>query len=184
MKEFKRLLEPDRGFAGEIGAWVAALDDCRRQTKEGLEGLSAEELAWVPPAAGNSIGRLLRHIAYVELEWILIDVCGLRERPPETPALLREGPPLADVGTRPPAELLALLDYARAETKRRLAPFAATELDAQRVYEVEGDGQGVRKVFTVRWILYHLLDHEAAHKGQIAAVRRMLSLRGGAESRP
>ncbi|MBI5366858.1 MAG: DUF664 domain-containing protein [Planctomycetes bacterium] len=173
MREFMRLLEPAAGYDGELGMWVAALEDVRRQLKEQVAELTAEDLAWTPPAAGNPIGRLLRHVAFAEADWILGDVCRIADPAPFLPEMLRAGGVMADPGPRPLAEFLGVLDAVRAETRKRLAAFGVGELDQRREYV----GEDLHKVFTVRWILYHLVDHEAAHKGQIAAVRRMLSAR-------
>jgi len=169
MNEIRRFLDPAPGFEGEVAIWVATLDDARRQTKAVVEGLTVEQLAWKPPAGGNSIGQLLRHVALVELDWVITDLCGEKELPPGAPPLMTLDGPMAEPGPRPLAEFIEALDWCRALTKERLKKFPKGEIEATRTYR----GEGVIKVFNVRWILYHLLDHEAQHKGQILAIRRM-----------
>ncbi len=171
MNEVRRFIDPDPTFEGEVAIWVATLDDARRQTKAAVEGLTADELAWKPPGDGNSIGRLLRHLALVELDWVITDLCGEKELPPGTPELLKLDGPMAEPGLRPLDEFIAALDWARALTKDRLKKFPKGEIEATRTYK----GEGQIKVFNVRWILYHILDHESQHRGQILAVHRMIT---------
>jgi uncharacterized damage-inducible protein DinB len=170
MSEVRRFIDPEPGFEGEVAIWIATLEDARRQTKAAVAELTEAQLAWKPPGGGNSIGQLLRHIALVELDWVITDLCGEKELPPGTPALLALDGPMAEPGPRPPAEFIAALDWCRSLTRERLKRFPKGEIEATRTYR----GEGVIKVFNVRWILYHLLDHEAQHKGQILAVARMM----------
>jgi uncharacterized damage-inducible protein DinB len=171
-KQIRRFIEPVPGFAGELGVWVSVLEDLRRQTCEAVAGLTPDQLAWKPPGDGNSIGQLLRHIALVELDWVLTDLCRGEPLPKEAPALLQLDGPMADPGVQPLDAFLGLLDYARKETRKRLGRYGRDEIETSREYAGEG---GVRKVFNVRWILYHLVEHEAQHRGQILAVKRMMT---------
>jgi uncharacterized damage-inducible protein DinB len=166
------LLEPDPDFRGEFRLWIAAMEEARHQTKTAVHGLGPEQLSWRPPLAGNSIGQLLRHIALIELDWILTEVCRfpLQALPDDAPAMLHLQDPMADPGPAPLSEYLDALDYARAETRRRLFPLAASMIEERREY----GGELTRRTFSIRWILFHLVSHEAHHQGQIAAVHRML----------
>jgi uncharacterized damage-inducible protein DinB len=168
-KLIRRFIEPAPGFAGELGVWVACLDDVRRRTTEAVAGLTPEELSWKPPAGGNSIGQLLRHIALVELDWVLTDLSRGEPLPKTAPPILQLDGPMADPGTQPLEIFLSALDYARKETKARLGRYGRDEIETIREFA----GDGARKVFNVRWILLHLVDHEAQHTGQILSVKRM-----------
>jgi uncharacterized damage-inducible protein DinB len=170
-KLIRRSIEPAPGFSGELGIWVASLDDVRRRTVEAVAGLTPEQLAWKPPAGGNSIGQLLRHIAIVELDWVLTDLSRGEEMPKDAPPIVQLDGAMADPGPQPLKNLLAALDYARKETKTRLGRYGRDEIETIREYA----GDGVRKVFNVRWILLHILDHEAQHCGQILLVKRQLN---------
>lgn len=171
VKEIERRLEPDRELGGELGLWWSALEDVRRQTKLAVEGLTPDALAARPPGEGNSIGQLLRHIAGVELDWTLTDLCRGEAMPAGTPAMLRDGGPMDDPGARPLEDFLAVLDFARATLRARLMTLRGADPAETREYRDEHK----HAVYTVRWILYHLVDHEAQHKGQILAVRRALT---------
>ncbi len=172
MTDIKRFIEPAPGFDGEAAIWISALDETRRQTREIVAAMTSDQLTWKPPGGGNTIGQLLRHIALVELDWMITDICQEKELPADAPELLKLEGPMVDPGRRPLAEFVAALDWARALTKDRLKRFPKEEITATRTYQ----GEGVTKTFNVRWILYHLVDHEAQHKGQILAVKRMMGL--------
>jgi len=108
-KQNRRFIEPAPGFAGELGIWVASLEDVRRRTVEAVAGLTPDQLSWKPPGGGNSIGQLLRHIALVELDWVLTDLSRGEPLPKEAPALLHLDGPMADPGPQPPEAFLELL---------------------------------------------------------------------------
>jgi uncharacterized damage-inducible protein DinB len=169
-KIVRRFIEPAPGFAGELGIWVASLDDVRRRTLEAVAGLTPEQLAWKPPGGGNSIGQLLRHIALVELDWVFTDLCRHEPLPKTAPPILLLDGPMADPGPQPLEIFAAALDYARKETKTRLGRYGRDEIETSR----EDVGNGGRRVFNVRWILLHILNHEAQHTGQILSVKRMM----------
>jgi uncharacterized damage-inducible protein DinB len=169
-KIVRRFIEPAPGFAGELGIWVSSLDDVRRRTLEAAAGLTPEQLAWKPPGGGNSIGQLLRHIALVELDWVFTDLSRHEPMPKTAPPILLLDGPMADPGLQPLEIFTAALDYARKETKTRLGRYGRDEIETSREYV----GDGGRRVFNVRWILLHMLDHEAQHTGQILLVKRML----------
>jgi len=168
-KVVRRFIEPAPGFAGELGIWVASLDDVRRRTVEAVAGLTPDQLAWKPPGGGNSIGQLLRHIALVELDWVLTDLCRGEALPKTAPPILLLDGPMADPGPQSLEIFQAALDYARKETKTRLGRYGRDEIETSRDFA----GDGARRVFNVRWILLHMLDHEAQHAGQILMVKRM-----------
>ena len=169
-KQIRRVIEPTSGFSGEIGIWVSTLDELRRQTRETVAGMTPEQLAWKPPGGGNSVGQLLRHIALVELDWLLTDLLRGAPLPKDAPALMQLDGAMVDPGLRPLEVFLDSLDYARNLTRKKLAGFGRDEIETTR----ETKGEGVHKVFNVRWILFHLLNHEAQHRGQILAVQRMM----------
>jgi len=169
-KVVRRFIEPAPGFAGELGIWVSSLEDVQRRTLEAVAGLTPEELAWKPPGGGNSIGQLLRHIALVELDWVFTDLSRGEALPKTAPPILLLDGPMADPGLQPLEIFTAVLEYARKETRTRLGRYGRDEIETSR----ESAGKGARRVFNVRWILLHLLDHEAQHAGQILLLKRML----------
>ena len=72
----------------EVGRWLAALEDGRRDTLRELETVRPEMLDWRPDAPLNSIGTLLYHVALVEASWLLEDIFEGDAGPDWLPALL------------------------------------------------------------------------------------------------
>jgi uncharacterized damage-inducible protein DinB len=166
MREERKVLVRDTRAAGELGFALGALEEVRGRTKRAVDGLSTAGLT-AKGGGPNSIGALLRHIALVELDWILTDVGRGEGLPDATPEMLKLEGAMLDPGPRPLTEFLAALDFARAVTVDRLSRLPAEEITEEREYL---DAQ-VHRTFNVRWIFHHLVVHEAHHLGQIATIR-------------
>jgi hypothetical protein len=72
----------------EVGRWLAALEDGRRDTLRELERVTPEMVDWYPDAPLNSIGSLLYHIALIEADRVATEILELTEYPPELGRLL------------------------------------------------------------------------------------------------
>jgi hypothetical protein len=48
----------------EVGRWLAAMEDARRDTLRELDGVPEDLIDQRPPADDNSIGALLYHVAF------------------------------------------------------------------------------------------------------------------------
>lgn len=182
MNVIDRVLEPADGFASrEAGAFLAQLDDLSGCLAEDTRGLGAEDLEWQPTRGANTIGMLLAHIAIVEVFWTHVAATGRRDgfdcRPVLGIGMDDDGIPIAaDAG--PPATLAGrpleyfddLLARARAHLRRTAAAF--TDADLERVIEYT-TRPGDRYRVNGRWILYHLVEHQAGHYGQINLLRHL-----------
>jgi len=170
--EIQKFIIPNKELDGELGIWMSTLDELRQLTKQSVSGLSSVQLQSKPIPNGNSIGQLLRHIAIVELDWMLTDICNGEPMPADAPAMIQLDGPMSDPGSRSIDDFFAALDYVRTQTKQRLKQFdGRRECEALRKYA----GEDVHKEFNVRWILFHLVEHESHHKGQIHLLRRLLA---------
>ena len=72
------------------------------------------------------------------------------------------------------AQYLAQLDATRAETLRILQGF--TDADLARLVGEAEPPPGVERrseLYTVDWIIWHVIEHEATHVGQIELLRRL-----------
>jgi uncharacterized damage-inducible protein DinB len=177
-----RVIEAPAGFASEaIGLFVAQMDDQSRRLTEHTRGATADELAWQPAPGLNTIGMLLAHIAVVEVYWMSI----LTRAPNDCPRVLGigfddDGIPMP-AGGAPPAVLAGkelgffddLLRNARANTVALASPLA----DAALTGMIEQIGRVRRRQLSGRWILYHLVEHEAGHYGQINLLRHQYRVR-------
>jgi uncharacterized damage-inducible protein DinB len=164
------MIETPAGYDPQVGLRIGAMEDTRRRTKEALEGVSPEVLNWAGVGNPNSIATLLYHIAAIEMDWLYIDILGQSNIPPEVTSLLPydvrddEGLLVAVQG----ASLRAHMDRFDATRKALLS-----ELMGLRV----GDLGTVRHLpdydVTPEWVLHHLMQHEAEHRGQIMEVRTL-----------
>ena len=175
------LLETPPGFRSEtIARFLWQMDEQRRVLIKDTRGLSARELEWQPAPGMNSIGMLLAHIAYAENHLAQV---GLEGKPTsDTRATIgiseeEEGMPLSEGA--PPSPALAgrdlawfdaLLERARAYTRGVATALAEADL-AREVRRKRPDGS--ERVFNVGWVLYHMLEHEAGHHGQINLLRHL-----------
>ena len=161
------------GYPPEIGRWLWALQDVRKEVLKSVQGLSAEELDTVPPGADNTIGALLYHIALVEASWLYEDTLERASLPREIDALF----PLDSRDEQRRLSALrgtSLEDYlARLQQVRSalLEEFKSITLeDFRRLRHIPGQYD-----VTPEWALYHLIQHEAEHGGHIQTLRTLLN---------
>lgn len=153
----------------EVGRWLSALEDARRDTVKELEGVSDESLDWSPPGvAPNTMGTLLYHIALVEADWLLADILGPEAAPPWPEDLLPFGDrdkdgTLTIVRGESVAQHLERLRAVRELLFEYLRPMSLEEFHRLRARETWD--------VTPAWVLHHLLQHEAEHRAHLAWVR-------------
>jgi uncharacterized damage-inducible protein DinB len=178
----RTVLDPPGDFrSAEAALWFASLEDVRRKLLKAVDGIGAAELAWQPAPGMNTTGMLLAHIAVAEAHIVDVALARLpQSRVPEVIGLGTDddGMPLPEDGA-PPERFMAkelpyfldLLSRARAHTRE----VASRLEDAELVREVERPRQpdGSTRVFDPRWMLFHLVEHEAGHLAQIQLLRHL-----------
>lgn len=167
-------LDPADGYEPLIGRFVTMLADTRRRLHRDLEDLDAPELDRIPEWGLNSIGTLLYHVAAIELDWTFADLLERGEDgfPEETaewfPVDVRdEGGRLTPV-VEPLQRHLDRLEWARGHLLAALGGFTDADLDETVNPGEEETGRA--------FILHHLMQHEAEHRGQIGEIK--VALRG------
>ena len=177
----QRSIEIPKGWgSSEAASFFAQLDALSETMFIDLRGIPAAELAWQPARGMNTVGMLLAHCAIVEAFWLMIAT--------ETQSDARlakvlgigvddDGMPIPEGGL-PPATLRGrtLGWYRRLHDRaRRFAARTAKGLkpaDMRRVItRTRRDGTISRT--SVRWILYHVLEHQAGHYGQMLLLRHL-----------
>ena len=155
-------------FPPEIAYGLGAFEDTRQRTFGALEGLSEAELDWHPPteSGANSLATLLYHLAVIEADWVYADI--VQKWPDGLVALLPWD--ARDAQGRLTAVTALSLD----EHKQRLARVRAFTVEAYAQMSAEGYRQpriGPDYDTTPEWVLHHLMQHEAVHRGEMLVVR-------------
>ncbi len=158
----------------ELGRWLAALEDARRETLREVDSVSDAMVDWYPDAPLNSIGTLLYHIALIEAAWVTEEILELDDEPAELAVLLpwsdreddggvgNEGR-LSRVDGQTLGQHLGRLQGVRSWTLAHLESMSNEEFHRIRAlpdYDVAPD-----------WVLHHILQHEAEHRSHIAWLR-------------
>jgi uncharacterized damage-inducible protein DinB len=164
-------LDPVQGFAPGVGRFVAMFVDARRRLLRDLEGMRRESLDAIPLWGRNSIGTLLYHVAAIELDWAYADLLeGSQGFPDGTedwfPVDVRERDGRLTPVVEPLQRHLDRLEWTRSRFLEVLG--GLTDPDLERTFSNGDDENGGS------WILHHLLQHEAEHRGQIAEIRTAL----------
>ena len=164
----RRLVLTDDGAAFDPGLCLALLADVRARTLERLDGIGTDEIdRAMPDVCSSTIGSLLYHIAAIEYDWLYADLLG-EPFPDDARAwfpldVRGEDGRLAHVTGVPPARHRARIEHVRAMLTEALRAIPPDNWDTPRARE--------RYDVSPAWILGHLMQHEAEHRGQIRLLR-------------
>lgn len=161
LKQFEEL-------SPRISKWYAQMYEIRQWLLHMIGDLSTEEIDFTPnKRTVESIGTLLIHIAGVEWSWIFEDIDGLEmdfEKFKHGFAL-RSNVNIQQIKGNTIQFYITLLNEVREQVYQRLQ--SMTDADLEKTVE-EGD-----KKFSIDWIFFHLVEHEAMHVGQISLLKRL-----------
>ncbi|MCZ8520324.1 MULTISPECIES: DinB family protein [Paenibacillus] len=152
------VLAPLPGCEPEIGRWLRAMEDVRHSLKSKLEGTSQRLLDWKMDGR-ESIGNLLYHIAFVEADWLYVDILqsewapGIRALFPYEERNTQGS--LTQVQGESLETHLHRLDQVRAAFLSHLRPMDLPDWRQPRVLE--------KYDVTPEWVVYHLIEHESHH---------------------
>jgi len=174
MSTEKQTLEPFEGFPTQIGFYLSGMEEVREQLRSAVKDLSNEEISAKFAPNSHSIGQLILHNA--EAEWWWLKVVAAEKELDEEDAkreafwdiLLDE-----DFSSKAySAEFcISAVDRVRVKCFEVLKELKDEDLDRYFGWDKD-DGSKIEK--SLRWILHHLIDHEAQHKGQILMLKRLL----------
>lgn len=137
--------------------------EVRQELVSTVTGLTQEQFDWVPLGHSNTIGGLLAHISETEFWWIR--VVARREIDYES----------ADFSAYERAsrlvEIMSLLEDSLSFTKTWLQDCLLKDWDS-----VEYDVPGHDRTVSMRWLAWHVVEHQARHRGQIFMMMRTQSL--------
>jgi uncharacterized damage-inducible protein DinB len=166
------VVEPLADAHPDIGRYLWMMEDVRDITLRCVNGISQAALDWSPTPAANSIGTLLYHIALVEADWLYVEALA-QPLPDDLAALFphdaRDATGHLTVVTGISVdEHLARLNAVRAHflaAYRAMSPEAFRNARSMPEYDV-----------TPEWIAYHLIEHEAGHRGELATTRTLAEI--------
>ncbi len=170
-----------------IDLLVYELEDVRKVLLKGVEHLTKEQL-FEPPVEGEfPIGAYLMHFAECDLGWLqtlsegTVEISdNIKKRSYYNSWYDAWGD---DIG-EPPKESIERQVYfdTIAETRKMLLDYINTMTDEdleQTITRKHGDHE---HSFTKKWIIYHLIEHEAHHRGQMFMLIRKAGWNKKAES--
>jgi uncharacterized damage-inducible protein DinB len=142
---------------------------------DAVAGLTKEQIGRPAIAGAHSIGALVLHIVEAEWYWMQMVVLGhvLNDADRSAPCwdVLKNPDRFPERGYS--AEFcLDEIKRIRNQTQQTLASF--NDADLERIFSIERRGELHER--SLRWILHHLIDHEAQHKGQILMLKRLMGL--------
>jgi uncharacterized damage-inducible protein DinB len=163
-------VEPLPGYEPTIGRLLWSLEDTRRETKAAIANLTPSALDWAPASGDNTIGTLLYHIALIELDWLCVEVLENETYPEELQASFAidhrdEQGHLSLVRDATIEEHIQRLDLVR---EHLLNSFREMPMEEFRRLRRFPDYQ-----VTPEWVLHHLIQHEAEHRGHIQMLRSL-----------
>ena len=135
----------------------------RKELIEGVKNLTREQLEWTPEGHTNSIGKLLAHIAEAEYWWIYV-VAEANIKQADADSSVFEKP--AEL-----SQILTWLDEYHNITRGYLEREDLENWD-DISYLVEWRKEHITK----RDLVWHVVEHQARHRGQIFMLMRMQGL--------
>lgn len=161
---------PLEGCDPVIGTALWVLKDSRRRTLNELKGVPDEWLDIAPPMGHNTIATILHHMASADVDWL--HTVLQREMPAELRALYPED-------DRDEQGILAVLKGSSLETYlERLANAQNLFVDEYKKMSAEEFRRpraitywtGETHWITPERVLYHLVNHDAEHRGELVMI--------------
>lgn len=173
----RHIIEALTGLPDAVGVSVWRLQNARERTLHALTDLPPAALDWQASGLQNTIGTLLYHIALIETDWLYEEVLE-REYPPEVQTLLPHPHRTKD------GRLSPVVGVSMAEHLARLEKVRERLVETFATMTVE-DFRRPRKLpqydVTPEWVLHHLAQHEAEHRGEIMTIHTLFGAsQGGA----
>ncbi len=167
----KHLLAKSLNLPPRVALWQSQMEEQRKRLLSLLEEVNDETLDFTPNERRiETIGTLLLHIAAVEWSWIFEDIDGhaMDFERWKFAFPLRSTVDLPQLKGQSKQFYLDRLAEVREEVYKRLRKLNDQDLD-----KIVGSDQ---EKYSIEWILFHLVEHEAMHIGQINLLSRLSKL--------
>src|SRR5687768_16078752 len=156
-----RDISPLPGRETHVGLLLAMLDDTTVEWRNELGRIGSDRVRWQPAEEAHSIGAVILHIADVEAFWLHEIAAGCPIPEPDVKLFLsRETQQYRGVWPKPPRKPLAWFYAQHDRIRARTHELLATMDDPEKL-SFRGE-----RPFTLRWLIYHVITHEAYHAGQ------------------
>lgn len=161
-------LQGEQGMDPVVGMLYGAVKENVNRLKAIVTSMSQEEMDYKGiTGESNSIGQLMKHLAYVDVKWVY------RLKGESLPDELEEkyGPELDQNNNLPEVKgvsLEALLtEYDQVFRMFKQVCYELTDRDLMKVVTYE-NGKGA----TIRWGIWHMADHNRYHQAYINQLRK------------
>ncbi len=143
------------------------LEDVRKETLSGIDHLSKEQLFLAPVEGEYSIGSYLMHFAECDLSWL--EILSGEEQPSELKKRAYFDKWFDVPDPEPPKEPLEINEYLEtiAATRKNFIDYISTLNDNDLEKEVVIQRKSGERKIKKKWIIYHIIEHEAHHRGQM-----------------
>ncbi len=164
------------------------LEDIRKVTLKGVSGLTKEQLFSEPVKGEFCIGAYLMHLAECDLGWLqVLDGKEIDEELKQKSYFERWFDVPKDL-YNPPKEPIEVEEYldaiaqCRAKVIEHIKSLNDSDLDGMVSIIRKIDGKDVLKEHIRKWIIYHLIEHEAHTRGQMFLLIRMAGFKKRGEN--
>lgn len=166
---------------------IYMLEDIRKVTLKGVSGLSKEQLFQEPLLGEFPIGAYLMHLGECDLGWLQV----LDGKEPDTELAKRSYYNIwFDSGKdfNPPKQAIDIEEYldvmakCRAKVIDYIKSIDDSLLDVKYSFTRTYEGKDYTKEYTRKWIIYHLIEHEAHTRGQMFMLIRMAGFKKKGEN--
>jgi uncharacterized damage-inducible protein DinB len=171
----RRVLVPHAGLSPGIGYYLSGMEEVRNQLKVAVKSIP-DDLIGKPAFLGaHSIGGLVLHIGEAEWFWMQMIVCGHQLSDEDKQAACWDVLEDLERVTRSGYTTeFCLKEIENIRNQTRDVLFSYNDKDLERIITFERNGETTE--YNLRWIMHHLVDHEAQHKGQILMLKRLMAL--------
>ena len=172
----QHVLTPHPGLSTGIGFYLSGMEEVRQQVIEAVKNVPDEVVCTPAFLGAHSIGALVLHIGEAEWFWMQMVVSGhkLTDEIKESAFwdALEDPETIAKKGYKTE---FCLQEAEKIRNQTRDVLFSRNDEDLDRLISFERRGKTTE--YSLRWILHHLMDHEAQHKGQILMLKRIMALK-------
>jgi uncharacterized damage-inducible protein DinB len=168
----QRVLTPHPGLSTGIGYYLSGMEEVREQLIKAVKDIPNDVIGKPAFLGAHSIGGLVLHIGEAEWFWMQMVVSGHRLTEEDKKAAYWDVLDDVDcVSRQGHTTEFCLQEVEKIRNQTRDVLFNYNDSDLERLIPFERNGKQTEH--SLRWILHHLIDHEAQHKGQILMLKRM-----------